>query len=246
MKEEKKRVRRCSYRYVLHTRKTLTNKNETNSGIIGYGGIGRQVARVCHAMGMSVHAYTSSARPTPASRRVDPHALFQLDGLGDPDGTLPASWAHGTTRAELNTFLSGRDLDLLVLCLPLTKASQGLIGREQFAILGGDAADSTTKRRRKPFLVNIARGPIVDHDALVDALATGQIRGAALDVTDPEPLPREHPLWRAENCFITPHVAWQSSHQLGRCFEIMVMNLERLLKGEPLQNELKRLPASLL
>lgn len=214
-----------------HITWVLLNTHSKNSGIVGYGAIGRQVARVCKAMGMSIHAYTSSPRLTPESRR---DRAFNIEGLGDPDGILPTSWSHGTTKAELNTFLS-QGLDLLVLCLPLTKSSQGLIGKEQFDILGG-----SNKGKKKVFFVNIARGPIVDHDALMEALETGQIRGAALDVTDPEPLPREHLLWKAKNCFVTPHVAWQSSHQLGRCFEIMVMNLERFLKGEALQNELKR------
>lgn len=178
-------------------------------------------------MGMSVYAYTSTPRPTPASRR-DP--AFHIDGLGDPDGVLPTAWAHGTTAAALNAFLD-QGLDMLVVCLPLTRATRGLVGQAQFDILG---------RGKQAFLVNIARGPIVDTSALVDALATGKIRGAALDVTDPEPLPRDHALWTAKNCFITPHVAWQSTHQLGRTLEIMTDNLDRLLTGQPLQNEIKR------
>lgn len=202
-------------------------------GIVGYGAIGRQVARVCAAMGMAVHAYTSTPRRTPASRR---DRAFHIDGLGDPDGVLPASWAHGTSPAELNEFLA-RGLDMLVLCLPLTAATRGLFGREQFGVLGGASA---RLGKQGPFFVNIARGPIVDQAALQEALEKGQVRGAALDVTDPEPLPADHPLWGAPNCFITPHVAWLSSHQLGRCFEIMVMNLGRFLAGEALQNELKR------
>lgn len=176
---------------------------------------------------MSIYAYTSTPRLTPESRR---DRAFTIEGLGDPEGILPTAWSHGTTKAELNAFL-GQGLDMVVLCLPLTKSSQGLIGKEQFEILGAG---------KKPFFVNIARGPIVDQTALIDALETGQIRGAALDVTDPEPLPKGHPLWSAKNCFVTPHVAWQSSHQLGRTLEIMVGNLERLFKGEALQNELKR------
>lgn len=178
-------------------------------------------------MGMSIYAYTSTPRLTPESRRT--HALH-IPGLGDPDGVLPTTWSHGTSKAELNAFLA-QGLDMLVLCLPLTQSSQGLVGREQFEILGAG---------KKTFLVNIARGPIVDQTALMDALETGKIRGAALDVTDPEPLPSEHPLWKAKNCFITPHVAWQSSHQFGRTLEIMLQNLENFFKGEALVNELKR------
>lgn len=174
---------------------------------------------------MTIHAFTSSPRPTPASRH---HASFNLPHLGDPDGTLPTSWHHG----DLNAFLA-QDLDLLVIALPLTPATTKLLGREQFDILGGGG-------RRGAFVVNIARGAVVDQDALVDALEDGRIRGAAVDVTDPEPLPAGSRLWTARNCFVTPHVAWQSRSQRGRCLGILGRNVEALLKGEALVNELKR------
>lgn len=196
------------------------------SGILGYGSIGRHVARLCTALGMDVLAFTSTPRETPESRR---HNAFNLPGLGDPDGTLPSKWFHGKTTNDVNNFLS-QDLDMLVISLPLSKATEKLIGKAQFEILSA----------KKTFVVNIARGPIVDQEALIEALAEGNIRGAALDVTDPEPLPSDHPLWKAENCFITPHVSWHSMSQKKRCLGILADNLERLFKGEPLLNELKR------
>lgn len=175
---------------------------------------------------MEVLAFTSTARDTPESRR---DRAFSLPGLGDPEGALPARWMHGTTREAVDDFLA-QDLDMLVLALPLTRASEKLIGRAQFEILSA----------KRTFLVNIARGPIVDTGALVEALEGGKIRGAALDVTDPEPLPGDHPLWKARNCFVTPHVSWQSRTQLPRCLDILASNVERLLRGEVLVNELKR------
>lgn len=192
--------------------------------MLGYGAIGRQVGRLCRALGMELYAFTASERPTPESRA---HRGFNLANLGDPDGQLPTKWFHGTTREAVNDFLS-QDLDMLVISLPLTKHSRGLIGEEQFRILG----------RKKAFVVNIARGAIVDQDALVGALGLGVIRGAALDVTDPEPLPADHPLWEAENCVITPHVSWLSTHQFSRTRDILADNLVRLFKGEELVNEL--------
>lgn len=196
------------------------------SGILGYGSIGRHVARLCTALGMDVLAFTSTPRDTPESRR---HNAFNLPGLGDPDGTLPSKWFHGKTTDDVNNFLA-QDLDMLVISLPLSKATEKLIGKAQFEILSA----------KKTFVVNIARGPIVDQEALIEALAEGKIRGAALDVTDPEPLPADHPLWKAENCFITPHVSWHSMSQKKRCLGILADNLDRLFKGEPLLNELKR------
>lgn len=195
-------------------------------GILGYGAIGRQVARLSKALGMEVLAFTSTARDTPESRR---DRAFHLPGMGDEDGVLPDRWLHGKTKDDVNNFLA-QDLDMLVISLPLTKATQGLIGKEQFEILSA----------KKTFVVNIARGPIVDSAALIDALEEGKIRGAALDVTDPEPLPAGNPLWKAKNCFITPHVSWQSSSQQSRCLGILASNVERLLKGEVLVNQLSR------
>lgn len=173
---------------------------------------------------MEVYAFTASERPTPESRAL---RGFNLPDLGDPQGELPARWFHGTTREAVNGFLA-QDLDLLVISLPLTELSRGLIGEGQLRLLG----------RRRAFVVNIARGPIVDQDALIAALEDGVIRGAALDVTDPEPLPAEHPLWEAKNCVITPHISWLSTHQIGRARDILADNVVRLVKGETLVNEL--------
>lgn len=195
-------------------------------GILGYGAIGRQVGRIAKAVGMEVYAFTSRERSTPASR-ID--SAFTLPGLGDKDGLFPTRWFHGTTKDSVNDFLA-QDLDLLVISLPLTKTTHGLVSSEQFRIL----------QKKKTFVVNIARGPIVDQEALIEALDGGWIRGAALDVTDPEPLPAEHPLWKAKNCFITPHVSWQSTHQMGRILELLEKNLDNLAEGKPLINALSR------
>jgi len=90
--------------------------------------------------------------------------------------------------------------------------------------------------RPEAVLVNIARGPVVDTDALVSELRNNRIRGAALDVTDPEPLPEDHPLWGLSNVTITPHNAGHTPAYYNRVAEILVDNLQRLDAGEPLQN----------
>jgi phosphoglycerate dehydrogenase-like enzyme len=84
-------------------------------------------------------------------------------------------------------------------------------------------------------LVNAARGPIVDTDALVEALNAGRIR-AALDVTDPEPLPDGHPLWSCPNLLLTPHVGGSSPQFAARALRIAAEELRRYIAGEPLQN----------
>ncbi|KAL3478931.1 hypothetical protein BJX99DRAFT_223230 [Aspergillus californicus] len=201
-------------------------------GILGYGSIGRQIARLSVALGMTVHAYTASPRPTPESRR-DPHYI--VPGTGDPDGTLPSSWHHGTDKASLHAFLS-LGLDHVVVSLPLTPQTTNLLAAEEFAVL---AANKTAKHL-SPYLTNISRGKVIDQDALIASLKSGELRGAALDVTDPEPLPEDHPLWDAPNVQISPHVSALGEEYFLRSFDVVRENWERLKRGEPLVNEYKR------
>ncbi|KYK57859.1 hypothetical protein DCS_04872 [Drechmeria coniospora] len=197
-----------------------------HAGIFGYGAIGRQCAHLAKALGMDVSAYTQHPRLDAASRR---HNGYSVPGTGDPDGLIPSTWFHGDPRIVVDEFLA-QDLDILVLALPLSDSTRRLIGPAQFKRMS----------RRRTFLCNISRGPIVDTGALVDALNAGTISGAALDVTDPEPLPKPHPLWKAPNVFITPHISWQSSGVVARVASLMMENLERLDKGEPLINRINQ------
>ncbi|MCU4924777.1 D-2-hydroxyacid dehydrogenase [Halobacteria archaeon AArc-dxtr1] len=107
--------------------------------------------------------------------------------------------------------------DYLVLACPLTEETRGLIDREAFLTLPPKAV-----------LVNIARGPVVDTDALVGALRSNWIRGASLDVTDPEPLPEDHPLWTFENVQITPHNAGHTPRYYERLADIVAENAGRI------------------
>jgi phosphoglycerate dehydrogenase-like enzyme len=113
--------------------------------------------------------------------------------------------------------------DFVTLHCPLTPDTRGLIGEAAL-------------RRMKPtaYLVNTARGPIVDTGALADALHAGEIAGAALDVTDPEPLPGDHPLLEAPNLLVVPHVGSATHATRGRMADIAVDNLLAGLAGEPM------------
>ena len=113
--------------------------------------------------------------------------------------------------------------DVVVLCAPATPATVGLVDREVLRAMRTDA-----------ILVNVARGTLVDTDALVEALDGGWIGGAALDVTTPEPLPDDHPLWREPRAIITPHSANPSSAQRGLLCEMVTENVRRFLAGEEL------------
>ena len=113
--------------------------------------------------------------------------------------------------------------DHVVLCTRLDEATRGLISHGEFA-------------RMKPtsYLVNVSRGPVVDTDALVAALAGGLIAGAALDVTDPEPLPVDHPLLGFDNCLVVPHIASASVGTRRAMSALAVENLLAGLRGDPL------------
>ncbi|NHN48574.1 D-2-hydroxyacid dehydrogenase [Halostella sp. JP-L12] len=115
--------------------------------------------------------------------------------------------------------------DYLVLACPLTDETRGLVGREEFVTLPPNAV-----------LVNVARGPVVDTDALVTALRSNWIRGASLDVTDPEPLPEDHDLWNLGNVQITPHNAGHTPEYYERLADVVAGNAERHAAGEDLEN----------
>jgi phosphoglycerate dehydrogenase-like enzyme len=127
--------------------------------------------------------------------------------------------------AELDQLLPSADI--IVLILPLNEASYGLIGPRQFGSM-----------RQGALLVNAARGPIVQTGALAEALNNGTVR-AALDVTDPEPLPPDHPLWRCPNVLITPHVAASTPRFTPRALEVAAEELRRYLEGRPLRNAVR-------
>jgi phosphoglycerate dehydrogenase-like enzyme len=201
-------------------------------GILGYGSIGRQIGRISQAMGMAVYAYTASPRPTPESRHDNGYIV---PGTGDPDGSIPVSWHHGTDKDSIHSFLS-LGLDHLVLALPLTPQTTHLLSHEEFALL----SNSSKHAFSKPYVTNISRGKVIDQDALIAALKSGLLSGAALDVTDPEPLPADNPLWDAPNVQISPHVSGQGREYFPRSLSIVKINIERIEKGLPLLNEYRR------
>jgi glyoxylate reductase len=127
----------------------------------------------------------------------------------------------GTTYVPFDELL--QQSDCIVVLVPLTAQSRGMFGKEQFA-------------RMKPtaYFVNAARGPIVDTDALYEALKNGEIAYAALDVTDPEPLPADHPLLGLPNLLITPHIGSATHETRDRMARLAAENLLAGLAGQPL------------
>ncbi|MCV7183051.1 hydroxyacid dehydrogenase [Mycolicibacterium murale] len=113
--------------------------------------------------------------------------------------------------------------DIVMVAAPLTPSTRGLISREWLDLMAPTA-----------ILVNVGRGAIVDTAALVEALQEGRIGGAALDVTDPEPLPDGHPLWTLDNCLITPHSANPLDMLMPQLVQRVTDNLMRFAEGRPL------------
>jgi phosphoglycerate dehydrogenase-like enzyme len=175
-------------------------------GIIGYGGIGREVARRCRAFGMRVLAMRHSERPAPARENSPLQSGVEFVARQDLGGLLSAS-------------------DYVVLAVPLSPQTYHLIDRDAIARMKADAV-----------LVNISRGDVVDEVALIEALSEKRIGGAALDVFHQEPLPADSPLWRLDNVILTPHIAGITPKYDERAGALFAENLRRYVAGEPLLN----------
>ena len=127
------------------------------------------------------------------------------------------------TAEDLDRFLARADV--IAIALPLTPATRGLFDAERLA-----------KAKEGAVLINIARGAIVDTDALMAALRSGRLAGAGLDVTDPEPLPDGHPLWSMKNVIITPHVAGRAELTRTRRLDVFEKNMARFAEGRAMIN----------
>lgn len=186
-------------------------------GIWGYGGIGRQTARLAKAMGLRVHALTRAGVNARNHQYVIP-------GTGDVEGTLPD---EVFTSDQAMLFL--KCLDFLVLAMPLTKNNCGLIGEAELRAMP-----------RHGFLLNPARGPLVQEQALLRALREGWIAGAALDTHYQYPMPADHPLWYFPNVVMTPHISGSSlsPHTPERTWDIFNRNVQNMMEHRPLINEL--------
>ena len=177
----------------------IAELNATTLGIIGLGRIGQMVAQKAKAFNMEVLGTRHS--PTGPVPFVD--KIYGPEGLND---LLASS-------------------DWVVVAVPLTPATEGMIGESELKTMKNSA-----------YLINIARGKIIQEKALIRALQKGWIAGAGLDVFEEEPLPENSPLWDMENVVITPHHAGVSPHHMKRRFGIFIENLKRYQNGEALLN----------
>ena len=182
-------------------------------GIIGYGSIGRQVARLLREFGATVLATKNDAMH-PADDGYTP------EGMGDPSG----DFVHRLYPAQaIKSML--KDCDFIVVAVPLSGQTRGLVNAEVLSACKPTA-----------YLIDISRGGIVDHSALIKALNDHKLAGAALDVFPEEPLPKKSPLWEMPNVIITPHIAGVSAHYDERAMKLFAENLSRYMADLPLYN----------
>ncbi len=168
-------------------------------GIVGLGSVGHRVAQVFRSFDTTILA-------TDWYDRTCPPCVDELLPAAAIDSLLPR-------------------VDVLILCVPLTSQTQGMLDARRLAMLRKDA-----------LVVNVSRGPVVVERDLVDAIDRGRLAGAAVDVTEIEPLPPESRLWDLPGVLITPHVAGQSIRRLDRMTELLVQNLTRFRARSQLLN----------
>ncbi|SHF55091.1 Phosphoglycerate dehydrogenase [Jatrophihabitans endophyticus] len=194
--------------------------------IVGYGRIGREIGRLARTHGMSVVGVTRSGR------RPDPAGAGQVEF-----GVAAGGFAVDPTADDADVRVVGPELladvlataDYLVVVVPLTEHTRGLIGRRTLAALKPGAV-----------VINVARGGVVDESALLHALRSGAVAGAALDVFDEEPLPPTSPWWHEPNVLVTPHVSGLAPRYFEQVRRIVTDNLRRFVDGAPLLNRVDR------
>jgi phosphoglycerate dehydrogenase-like enzyme len=184
-------------------------------GIVGYGSIGRQIARMLQVFGATVLA-------TKRDVMHPEDTGYVVDGLGDPTGDLVNRLYPPQAICSML-----KECDYVVVTLPLTSSTRSLLGATELAALKPSA-----------YLVDISRGSVVDHNALIPLLREHKIAGAAIDVYPVEPLPADSPLWKLPNVILTPHIAGFSQHYDERAAELFAQNLRRYVEELPLYNRL--------
>jgi phosphoglycerate dehydrogenase-like enzyme len=182
-------------------------------GIISYGSTGRQIARLLQPFGVTLLATKRDV--------LHPQDTgYTQSGQGDPEGNLfTRLYPVGARKSML------KRCDFIVISLPLTQDTKDLFGAAELAIAKPTA-----------FLIDISRGGIVSHNALISALQERRLAGAALDVFPEEPLPATNPLWRMPSVIVTPHISGISQFYNERAVALFAENLNRYLEGQPLYN----------
>ncbi len=186
----------------------------TTLGIIGYGGIGQEIAHLANAFGMKILV---------TKRDISEPSINSWQ-FPNPSKTQQDLVAKLYLPEHLHIML--KHCDYVVAAVPLTENTKHMISSSEFSAM-----------KKGTVLVNISRGKVVDELALINALQTGHLRGAILDVFETEPLDTKSPLWTLPNVIISPHVSGLNPNYDQRAIELFANNLKSYLSGNPLLNE---------
>jgi phosphoglycerate dehydrogenase-like enzyme len=182
-------------------------------GLIGYGSIGREIARILTPFGVKILACKKNVMQTQDDG-------YQIAGLGDPNGDLFSRlYPYQAIKSMM------KECDFVVVTVPRTNETYHLIAEEELAVLKPSA-----------YLVDVSRGGIVKNSALKAALQEKKLAGAALDVFEQEPLPKDNPMWDTPNLIVSPHIAGVSLHYNERSVNLIIENLKRYLNNTNLLN----------
>ncbi|OCF31483.1 oxidoreductase [Kwoniella heveanensis BCC8398] len=181
------------------------------AGLLGYGHIARETARLLKAFNVNVIAANSNGQ-----KREDDGYI--IPGTGDKEGILPSAYYSTSDPESFKTFLSKSDI--LIASLPSTPQTTYLLKDEHFAALPEDA-----------IFLNVGRGDLVKTEVLLNAIDKGHISGAALDVTDPEPLPDGHPLFTHPRVILTAHTSSNVTGYFELGADLLLANVQRIREG---------------
>ncbi|WWC66023.1 uncharacterized protein I303_108645 [Kwoniella dejecticola CBS 10117] len=189
------------------------------AGLLGYGALGRETARLLKAHGMRIIAANTSGKATPQDGYVIP-------GTGDKDGSIPERYYSTKDPKAVEDFL--KQSDVLICSLPNTPATKYFLNKEKLELLPEGAV-----------LVNVGRGSLIPSDDLLQILDSPKFFGAAIDVTDPEPLPEGHPLWSHPKLIITPHISGNAENEMDIAADILIANAKKVHAGEGVINKVE-------
>jgi phosphoglycerate dehydrogenase-like enzyme len=193
---------------IWQSNQDITEVRGKTALVVGLGHIGTEVARMSCCLGVKVLAVKQNIKNKSSTNSVldKPDSVHKLYAKDDLEEALPKA-------------------DFVVLCLPLTSQTHHLFDMKKFKLM-----------KKSGVLINIGRGGVVNEKELIEALDKKIIGGAALDVTETEPLPKESKLWNMENVVITPHHSGLSEKYMDRAIDLFCLNLKAYIKGEPLPN----------
>ncbi len=210
--------RKKEWSYERHQKFMAFELRDATIGIVGYGAIGREIARLAKCFGMMVLAAKRNVK------QVEEPDHYAVEGTGDKYGNF---FDRLYPPQALATMV--RDCDFVVITTPLTEKTRGLYSEKVIQAMKAGS-----------YLVNVGRGGVVDEKALLEALKSGHLAGVALDVFETEPLPEDSPLWTAPNIVITPHISGSMANYNEKAAAIFEENLRRYLDKKPLLNVVDR------